>query len=182
MRSETEVQDRIRFLLTVELDRRISEACARLPGNCKYNHKQPLDSRKEIAGEPNENYNRVSGVDSRIGLCLLNSEDPTQWNGTICEDPIDAQRCAYFVLINTQESVGEKFRLQIKDLDWVAKNLPETYGLLWALGSETMPKLPWWKALWFRFIQIRSDPLIKIVPNLPASSGISLYYPFGYLD
>jgi hypothetical protein len=36
--------------------------------------------------------------------------------------------------------------------------------------------------LWFKCLQIRPDPLVKVVPNLPVSSVTSLYYPFGYLD
>jgi len=165
MRSEAEIQDRIRFLLTRELDRRVSEAGARLPRNCVHNHRQSLDTRKEVAGEPNENYNRNSSPDSPIiGLCLLNSTDPTEWNGDICEEPIDAQRCPHFNLKITQESISEEFYQQIRDLDWVAENMAEVYGLLWALGSETMPTLPWWKRIWFRFLRIRPDPLVATLP------------------
>jgi len=186
MRAESEIQDRIRFLLTKELDHQVSEACVRLPCNCKHYHKQPLDSRKEIVnvvGEivPNENYNRVSAsASSIIGLCMLGAETPEEWKGTICEDPIDAQRCLSFELVSTQESVGREFYLQLKNLDWVAINLPEIYGLLWALGTKSMPKLPWWKALWFKFVQIRPDPLVKISSSF--STSTSLYYPFGPLE
>lgn len=160
MRSEDEVQNRIRYLLMQEVDKQITEACAQLPRNCKYNHQQALDTRKEIEGEPNEGYNRLDDPNApTIGLCLLGSENPEQWGGTICEDPIDAQRCTSFVLVHTSESISERFHAQIKDLDWVKEHLPEVYGLLWALGSETMPVLPWWKALWLRFMQIRPDVL-----------------------
>jgi hypothetical protein len=101
---------------------------------------------------------------------MLGAEDPTQWNGTICEDPIDAQRCPYYTdPTSTREVVEGSFHLQLQDLRWVEANLPEVYGLLWALGSETMPKLPWWKALWFRFLRIRPDALVKVpAPELPA--------------
>jgi len=165
MRSEAEIQDRIRFLLTEELDRRILTAGARLPCNCKHNHRQGLDTRKEIAGEPNENYNRNSSPDAPfIGLCMLNSTSPTEWKGDICEEPIDAQRCPYFDLNVTRESISEEFHRQIKDLDWVAKNMPAVEALLWALGSEVVPSLPWWKRLWFRFLRIRPDPLVATLP------------------
>jgi hypothetical protein len=173
MRSEIVVQDRIRFLLAKELDSRVAKACARLPRNCKHNHRQPLDIRKKIEGEdgaePNANYNLTFNPESSdIGFCMINSSDPTEWAGDICEDQIDAQRCERFDLISTRESINDGFTLQIKDLDWVAENLPEVYGLLWALGSETLPSLPWWKALWFRFLRIRPDPLITPPPTLPA--------------
>ena len=164
IRSELEVQDRIRHLLTVELDRCVAKATARLPHQCIHNHRQPLDVRKVVEGEANPDYNRVErpGHLPVIGLCMLGAEDPTQWNGTICEDPIDAQRCPYYTdPTSTHEVVEATFHAQLQDLRWVEANLPEVYGLLWALGSETMPKLPWWKAIWFRFLRIRPDALVK---------------------
>ena len=181
MRTDTEVQDRIRLLLSHELDRRVNEGRLRLPHKCVHNHRHSLDVRKEIEvegeRESNPDYNRVgpTNVEIRqglqrhlpvIGLCMLGSEDPEQWAGTICEDPIDAQRCPYYTTTITRESVEQEFKQHLQDLDWVRVNLPEVYGLLWALGSDTMPKLPWWKALWFRLVQIRPDALIK-PPALP---------------
>jgi len=160
MRTENEVQDRIRFLLSKELDHQIATLCSRVPQNCQYNHRQPLDIRKEIEGEPNTSYNRIAESDAvAIGLCMLGASDPLQWNGTICEDPIDAQRCQQFELVSTKEILIANFNNQIKDFDWVIQFLPEVYGLLWALGSEAMPKLPWWKRFWFRLMRIRPDPL-----------------------
>lgn len=163
LRSDSDIQDRIRFLLVEELDRRVQESKSRLPHKCQHNHRQPLDVRKRVEGEVNSQYNRVSGVSLPvIGLCLLGVDTPEQWEGTICEDPIDAQRCHFYNPIETRESLQELFHAQIKDLEWVKTNLPEVYGLLWSLGSESMPKLPWWKALWFRLIRIRPDPLVRL--------------------
>lgn len=169
MRTETEVQDRIRYLLTLEVDRRVLEATARLPHLCRHNHRHPLDVRKEIAGDRNEQYNRVVGTSlPTIGLCMLGAEDPMSWPGLICEDPIDAKRCPYFTPKVNKEALEKQFELEILDLAWVSENLPEVYGLLWSLGSQAMPKLPWWKALLFRFLQIRPDPLIHVLPLLPS--------------
>lgn len=186
MRTNIEVQDRIRFLLSEELDRRVNEGRERLPHKCVHNHRHTLDVRKEIEidgeREANPDYNRVGqtegeiheGVQRRlpvIGLCMLGSEDPEQWAGAICEDPIDAQRCPYYTTKITRESVEQGFSQNLQDLEWVRANLPEVYGLLWALGSDTMPTLPWWKAIWFRFIQIRPDALVKAAPPaLPPGS------------
>lgn len=161
MRSEEEVQDRIRYLLTQELDRRVADAQARLPHKCRHNYRHPLDVRRNVMGEPNDQYNRIT--DARhlpmLGLCMLGAEDPTEWQGNICEDPIDAQRCPFFNPIDTKESLSLEFQQQIKDLDWLTANMPEVAGLLWALGSTVLPQLPWWKLLWFRFLRIRPDPL-----------------------
>jgi hypothetical protein len=163
MRSEDEVQNRIRYLLTQELERRIQEAGVRLPRRCVHNHIQPLDLRKQVDGEVNETYNRVGGERLPvIGLCMLGAEDPTEWRGAICEDPIDAQRCPYFDSGLTKEGIKEEFQTQIKDLKWLVSELPEVYGLLWALGSQVAPPLPWWVALWYRLLRVRPDPLVRV--------------------
>lgn len=170
MRSEIDVQDRIRYLLTQEINRRIKDARARLPHKCKLNARHPLDVRKTVDGERNPHYNQVAAGKHLpvIGLCMLGAEDPTKWQGNICEDPIDAQQCPYFDPIDTKETVQTDFHLQIRDLEWVQANLPEVAGLLWALGSEALPKLPWWKELWFRWVQIRPDSLVhRKLPALP---------------
>lgn len=161
MRNQNEIQDRIRYLLTIELDKQVHKGCSRLPDNCKHHLCQPLpDNRKKIAGEVNVNYNRINVDLPWAGLCMLGSDNPEEWGGTICEDPVDAQRCESFTLAVTKEQVSGKFNSQIGDLNWVEQNLPEVYGLLWALGSEKVPTLPWWKSLWFWFLRIRPDPII----------------------
>jgi hypothetical protein len=135
-------------------------ASERLPQRCKHNHRHPLDVRKEIAGEPNAQYNRVNGKNLPvIGLCMYGFEGPETWPGNICEDPIDAQRCPMFDPAATKESVVADFHEQLRDLDWVSRDLPEVYGLLWALGSSTLPRLPWWKRLLFRILQVHPEPL-----------------------
>lgn len=169
MRSERDVQDRIRYLLSLELDRRVAAASARLPASCRHHYQHFLDTRKEVADQRNERYNRVAeeGVPG-IGLCMLGAADPMSWAGTICEDPIDARRCPYFTSRVTKEAVEQEFETQLHDLEWVSANLPEVYGLLWALGSTMAPRLPWWKVLWFRFLQIRPDPIEHVEPALPS--------------
>jgi hypothetical protein len=75
---------------------------------------------------------------------MYGSEDPQTWPGTICEDPVDAMRCPpqAFTPRVTPEVVKKEFEEQIKDLDWVKKNLPEVSALLWVLGSEKLPESP----------------------------------------
>ena len=166
MRAENEIQNRIRFLLSRELTRRVERACARLPHHCKHNHSQPLDVRKKLAGDDNPDYNRLDRKNLPvIGLCMLGADSPDDWKGSICEDPIDAQRCPYYDPKATKKKVEDEFNTQIKDLDWVSVHMPEAYGLLWALGSERTPELPWWKRLWFWVIQVRPDPLVLPPPG-----------------
>lgn len=165
MRSEETIQDRVRHLTSEELDRRVQEATERLPARCKYNHRQPLDTRKHIEGAKNPAYNRISlPLLPSIGLCMYGSEDPLEWQSRICEDPIDAQRCEVFDSIHTKESVMETFQAQIKDPQWVREHMPEVAGLLFALSDNTGSRdralsLPWWKKLWYRFLRIHPEPL-----------------------
>jgi hypothetical protein len=149
MKPDSEIQERIRTLLTEEFERRANEAEARLPSSCVYNHRQPLDSRKQVDGGENAGFNRITRVDhvslpvvQSIGLCMFGAEDPAHWPGTICEDPVDAKLCPpqAFTPKITREALQEQFTGQIKDLPWVKVNLPEVHALLWVLGSESIPE------------------------------------------
>lgn len=157
------VRWRIRHLLTVELDRRVTLMVKRLPEHCVHNYRHPLDVRKTVDGHPNEQYNRISlpVVQQTIGLCTLGKDTPAEWNGTICEDPVDAQRCPYFNGKQTKESVLREFEEQLRDMNWVSQNLPEVHGLLWVLEYEPV-RLPWWKRVWFWVLKIHPEPLKQL--------------------
>lgn len=165
MRTEAEVRQRVRGLLVRELDRRADEAQRRLPHLCTHNYRHPLDSRKTVEGEPNGNYNRISNgrslpVVQTIGLCMLGSDDPQEWGGTICEDPIDAQRCPVFQASRGKDELLVEFRQQLVTPGWVEEHLPEVASLLWALDEANAPPIPWWKRVWYRlFLRIRIEPV-----------------------
>ena len=152
MKVDAEVQDRIRTLLDEEFQLRVGASQERLPQCCVYNQRQPLDSRKKVGGDTNTEYNRITRGDGRgalpvvqtIGLCMYGSDDPEHWPGTICEDPVDARRCPpqAFTPKVTPEQVKNEFETQIKDPDWVKKNLPEVTALLWVLGNDKLPEPP----------------------------------------
>jgi len=160
-----EIKSRIRQLLCEELDRRIHEAQQRRPHLCAHNWLQPLDSRKEVYGETNDQYNRIAvngePVDQTIGLCMLGAEDIEQWKGAICEDDVDAMKCPYFQPTRSKRTLWNEFLRDVADPAWVASNMPAVRELLWVLDeSPSLPALvPWWKALWYRWV-LR----IQIVP------------------
>jgi len=160
MRDGDEIQNRIRQILDQELASRIAASTEALPVRCLHNHRQPLDTRKRVRGEPNPQYNRVTErkvvltgagdvqaqhlpVQQTIGLCMWGADDSTKWAGTICEEEIDAVRCcngnathgAQFTPLLTEVQISEAFHKQIQDLEWVAENLPEVSALLWVLGG-----------------------------------------------
>mgnify|MGYP003391901174 CR=1 FL=1 len=163
MKTESEVEGFVRDLVCKELDRRISEASERLPHLCINNYRHPLDQRKQIEGEENESYNRITDkvglpVIQTIGLCLLESEDPTEWGGTICEEPIDAKKCPYFTPAKGKETILPELESELRDFGWVRENLPEVASLLWVLGDFNLG-VPWWKRLLFNFLRIKIEPV-----------------------
>lgn len=177
MKSEAAIKARLRALLVKELDRRVEEASKRLPRRCTHNHRQPLDARKTVDGEPNPNYNRITNghglpVLQTIGLCMLNADDPDnpEWNLTICEEPIDAQRCPFFEAKQDKATLLTEFWEQLETPGWVEEHMPGVAVLAWALDQATTPKLPWWKLMWFFLLRIRIEP-VREVKNLDALLG-----------
>jgi len=164
MLSKTEVEARVKGLLVSELNRRVAQAGRRLPTNCKHNHRQPLDTRRLVAGgNPNPNYNKTSGKKLPvIGLCMYGS-DSEEWPGNICEDREDALGCSTFNNIHTSNSVYQNF---LEDLS--SKKLSgELLTLFWLLEEDPTPKhLPWWKRLWARyFLKVDYEPINSPSPE-----------------
>lgn len=179
MRTRDDIESRVRTLLSEELERRWAGLGERLPDRCLHNYRHPLDTRRTLGGDPNPNYNRVTAESGEattqtIGLCMYGSADPTQWPGTICEDPIDAVKCSTFCPRTTRAKVLAEFEDQIRDLDWVRENLPEVRALLWVLDEvpeDTRP--PWWKRLFWRLF--RRMPVKVAPPEL--NTDITRYLP-----
>jgi len=166
VRSRDEVQCRIRGILVEELDRRLGEAGRRLPHVCRYNYRHPLDVRRTVRLDvldddpaPNPHYNKISDNAGQVmGLCTYGSEDPTEWNGDICEEPIDAQRCPMFVPIRSKDDVLQEFRRQLADPEWVAAHMPGLSELVWVLDTLP-PNIPWWRRVLWWFQRVRHEPL-----------------------
>jgi hypothetical protein len=168
LRDESEITDRVQQLLAKEMQRRLSDAAERLPVRCVHNYRHSLDQRKQVEGQPNENYNRITDhrslpVLQTIGLCMLGSEDVTEWPGTICEEPLDAKRCPYFTPKQNPEVLYRAFLDQLKNGDWIRDNLPAAHALLWVLlKEERVPKVPWYRRLWswFSLRRLRVEPVL----------------------
>lgn len=140
MKTEEELRARVRELIEGELRRRLEATHEKLPHLCTHNYRHALDTRKAINDEANEGYNRIGDVlhlplAQTMGLCMLGANDPEQWKGDICDEPIDAQRCPFFKPKKTDAEVTSEFRAQVKDPAWVSENLPAVAALLW-VSSE----------------------------------------------
>lgn len=170
MKTQAEIQKRLRAIFLGELDRREAEAQLRLPVRCVHNHQQELDPRPNIQGEPNPSFNRVDRrhlpVVRTMGLCMLGAAHPNSWPGDICEEPIDAQRCPSFTPHQSKDELLAQFKAEILDPVWLEAHLPEAYVLLWVLEEDTTPNftLPLWKRVLFYFLRIRIEPLRQVDP------------------
>jgi hypothetical protein len=175
MKGESEIECLVRSLISKELDHRVAEASERLPHLCINNYRHPLDQRKHIEGESNENYNRITDakglpVLQTIGLCLLDSDNPSEWGGTICEEPIDAKKCPYFTPARNKNLILPDLEKNLQDPEWVQGNMPDLFILLWVL-DKTEVKVSWWRKLLFRF------KVIKVEPVLPRIDPAKLLTP-----
>jgi len=164
MKTKMDIEHRLKVLLDAELEQRLKVLSLRLPQSCVHNHRQPLDPRKKVGGEPNEEYNRIVGknalpVVQTIGLCMLGAEDPETWPGSICEDPLDAKRCSFFTHTQNKAQVIQEFSEQLRDLEWVKTHYPEIYTLLWVLEETKLLQIPWWKRLLLKLRVIRLEPV-----------------------
>jgi hypothetical protein len=160
LKDETEITGRIREHVAFELERRLGEANKRLPTRCIHNHRQPLDTRSVVEGEPNQDYNTVSRDGSRtIGLCMLGSEDAESWAGNICEDPIDAQRCPYFEAAKDKAAIMAEYEADLSNIEWVNANMPELAALLWVLDANAAPRYSAWRRFRYHFWKIQLEPV-----------------------
>jgi hypothetical protein len=162
--TEEAVRTWAKRLLLDEWSRREAEARERLPRRCVHNIRHALDTRPTIGGDPNPSYNRLDGrralpVVSTIGLCGLGVEDPENWSGTICEDPLDAKRCPDFLPAQSKQAVWDEFVAQVHDFDWVKANLPELASLLLVLEYQVPPIVPWWRRLLYFLRPLHVEPV-----------------------
>jgi len=163
VKSESEIKARIEEAVFEEVSRRVDTLGERVPHKCIHNYRHPLDARKVTEEGFNPQYNRVTSerrlpVLQTVGLCLLGSDDPSAWSGTICDEPIDAKRCPVFTAFRTKDDVLEEVKGQMADESWLKSNMPEVYALSWALDMVVVHKLSWWSRLLLWLKRPMSEP------------------------
>lgn len=164
MKSSNEIRNRAKKIVEGELDRRLRFACKRLPVLCVHNHRQPLDFRKTVEGDPNLSYNTHSGP--TLGLCMLGASDG-EWPGNICEDPSDAQTCPSFLATSTKAQILSQFREDLSNPSWIEAHMPSLHELLWVLDNVTPLNPGLLFRILFYFRVVSPEPLSpKLLPEL----------------
>lgn len=76
-------------------------------------------------------------------VCLLDSNTPKEWEGTIC-DPSVPNTCPFFKPFKTKEEIENEFNKGFEDLisqnniGEVASKYPDVAALLWVLSEEQL--------------------------------------------
>ena len=165
MKNEAEIIQRIQDVIAAEYERQVRDLEDRAPTKCQHNYRHPLDSRKVVGGEPNDQYNRISRdgklpVLQTVGLCMVGSDHPADWSATICEDTVDAQRCPLYRPTRTRSDLLSELELNLSNSDWLGHNLPEVFALLWVLGKPSA-SVPFWLRWLLRLFRVRPKPLLS---------------------
>ena len=169
MRTEEEILARIRYLIHGELNRRLNLLEARIPIRCVHNYQHPIDTRKLVEGERNPTYNRIGlpVLQQGIGLCRLGSDNPEEWGGTICDEPIDAKKCNIFTPISSKQDLLKEFYAGLQHEGWIEQNVPEVMPLFWVVGSRPL-RVSWWKRVlvYFKVIRLEKPAPAVDLPKL----------------
>lgn len=124
MKSEGAIKHKIkqvRFRLT---EKALRNARSKRPCNCKHS-----GLVRGVAG------------DEMFYVCLLDSDRPKDWDGTIC-DPSIPPKCPYFEPEKTRERIEEEIWqvLNSGDIGKIASHYPDLAALLWVLeGIDSEP-------------------------------------------
>lgn len=145
MKDQTQIEERLRRLVLEALGAHMARFDVKLPTKCRHNHRQPLDHRKTVYGDSNPSYNRITSakdvsgkglpVAQTIGLCMYGAENPDDWRGDICEDPIDAQRCNIYNPLVSKKVLYDAFVKGVRSEEWLGTHYPGILSLVWVLGQ-----------------------------------------------
>ena len=80
---------------------------------------------------------RGSASDALFYVCLLDSDKPREWDGTIC-DPSVPNTCPFFKPWRTKESISSEIDglIQGGEIGKIAAAFPDLAALLWVLGED----------------------------------------------
>lgn len=170
MRTRQEVQDRLKALLSLEINRRLADTRQKQPHTCQYNLRHPLDTRPTVEGAKNPNLNRIVQPGTRlpvlqtVGLCMYGSgelgSEKGVWPGDICEDVETSRPCNLYVPMLTSKQAALELRAELEDAEHCRIHYPEIAALIWTLEGY-VPATTWLQQLWYYFF----PPVLKALPS-----------------
>lgn len=147
MKSQDEIERRLRTLRVRYTKKHIAASQERLPQNCIYNLEQA----------PNGHYTKSKSADvdiaprhsitlvviqpeSPIRLCMYGADDPSKWPGNICDKAETARCCSWFSAKVSKEVAKTEFLNRLADDEYVYENHPDIAALQWATDGRVYKK------------------------------------------
>jgi hypothetical protein len=120
MKKEGKVKHKLKQVTFRTVKKEVRKATSKKPCNCKHS-----GLVKGQASEP------------LFYVCLLESEEPKQWEGMIC-DPSVPNTCPFFKPSKTEEEIEKEVDATLKsgNMGVIASKYPDIAALLWVLSEE----------------------------------------------
>jgi hypothetical protein len=122
MKSEGQIKHKLAQVRFRHLKRELRNGLSKRSENCQYN------GVVDLPGHP------------EVGICLYKAEDPSQWNGGVCDSEMDDRpaKCPFFKSANTKDSLKESFDtfLDTADRARIAERYPDMAALLWVMDLD----------------------------------------------
>lgn len=142
MKTENAIRARLKKLRRRYLNKYVTASQERRHENCAYNvEMMPLDRHPHVMTEF-ELAPRVSSSvviihpDLPVRLCIHGANDPTSWNGDLCDDDDVAKKCNRFKPRVSADEAKNEFNELLKDDDYVLKNHGDIAALQWVLNDR----------------------------------------------
>jgi len=125
MKTHGAIRHKLKQVKTRLLQKAIRTTLSKKPCNCKHS-----GLVRGTASEP------------LFYVCLLDSDKPKEWEGTIC-DPSVPNNCPFFKPSKTKEEIENDFEQEFQkliesgDMGAIATKYPDVAALLWVLADDT---------------------------------------------
>jgi len=125
MKTELEIQKKLKLLRERKLKRLIRKALRRKPHNCHFNRVHTVIQ---------------NGKSVEIPICVAGVERP-DWKVDICDSNQQAKTCPIFLLKQDKKAIEKEFDEQCQDTEWLKKEHPDLYLLSWVLDGVSVMRL-----------------------------------------
>jgi len=142
VKSEDAIRSRLRKLRGRYLRKYVSSSQERRHENCVHNQKMtPLNRDPQVMTEL-EMAPRVSSSiiviqpDFPVRLCVHGIDDPSSWNGDLCDSDDVARSCKNFTPRVTSDQAETEFKSLLEDDAYVLENYKDIAALQWVLDER----------------------------------------------